>query len=230
MIGLFLTTYNQLEDTKKSLESLEKNTSIPYKLVIVDNASTDGTIPYLKEKRYHLIENDRPVCLTVALNQGLRWLLSDPAHEYIGWIHNDMTFYPNWLERLTALLDRNKKTGKLAPCSLHLFGPDDPDFAEEFMTQRADVCYPGNACPWIMPREVIEKVGLFDERFIKCGGYEDWDYNNRILEAGYEVMITQGSVVWHPAMGTRKNHDESESDRLNSRLYYEKWGISQPRV
>jgi GT2 family glycosyltransferase len=67
-------------------------------------------------------------------------------------------------------------------------------------------------------------VGLFDERFIKCGGYEDWDYNNRVLAEGYQVMITKGSVVWHPTMGTRKNHDESESGRKNAELYSQKWG------
>lgn len=230
MVGLMLTTYNQLEDTQKSLESLEKNTTPPYKLVIVDNASTDGTLSFLKEKEYHVIENKRPVCLSVALNQGLRRLLSDPGNRYIGWIHNDMTFYPNWLQRLTDHLMHNPSVGKLAPVSLHLFGPDDPDFAEEFMARHQGICYPGNACPWIMPREVIEKVGEFDERFVKCGGYEDWDYNNRILEAGFQVMITKGSVVWHPAMGTRKNRDESASARHNGKIYYEKWGISHPKV
>lgn len=230
MVGLMLTTYNQLEDTITTLSSLEQTTEIPYKLVIVDNASTDGTISYLREKGYHIIENKQPVCLTVALNQGVRYLLSDTGIQYIGWIHNDMTFYSKWLSRLVNYLTRNPRIGKLAPVSLHLFGPNEANFAEDFMLQNQGGFYPGNTCPWIMPREVIEKVGLFDERFIQCGGYEDWDYNNRILQAGYEVIITQGSVVWHPAMGTRKNHDETDSAQFNSELYYQKWRTHSPKV
>ncbi|MEJ8545131.1 glycosyltransferase family 2 protein [Brevibacillus borstelensis] len=230
MVGLMLTTYNQLEDTKHTLQSLRQNTSHPYRLVIVDNASTDGTVAYLKENGYRLVENEQPVSLTEALNQGITYFLADPEITHIGWIHNDMEFYPKWLERLIDFLQDKKDIGKLAPVSLHLFGPNDPQFAEEFMASNSGVSYPGNTCPWIMPREVIEKVGLFDERFVKCGGYEDWDYNNRILEAGYNVLITQGSTVWHPAMGTRKNHDESESSGKNAELYFRKWGIHSPKV
>ncbi|GAX91983.1 glycosyltransferase family 2 protein [Effusibacillus lacus] len=230
MVGIMLTTYNQLEDTKRSLQSLRENTTIPYKLVIVDNASTDGTVDFLRDQGYQIIENQHPVCLSVALNQGLRHLLADPDNRYIGWVHNDMLFYPKWMERILDLFAQETAFGKIAPVSLHLFGPDDPKFAEEFMLKHHAVCYPGNACPWVMPREVVEKVGYFDERFIQCGGYEDWDYNNRILEEGYQVVITMGSTVWHPAMGTRKNHDESASALHNAAVYHEKWGIDHPKV
>lgn len=229
MVGLILTTYNQLDDTKATLQSLEATTNTPYKLVIVDNGSTDGSIPYLKQQGYEVIENVDSVSLTVALNQGLHYFLAYPEVEYIGWIHNDMTFYRSWLQRLLDFLEQNPLVGKVAPTSLHQFGPDDPDIAEQFMHQNQDVFYPGNACPWVMPRHVIEKVGFFDERFIKCGGYEDWDFNNRVLEEGFSVMITRSSVVWHPAMGTRKHHDESESGRKNAELYSQKWG-PHPRV
>ncbi len=230
MVGLFLTTYNQLTDTQKTLESLEKNTNYPFELVISDNASTDGTIGFLKAKGYPIIENEHPVDLAAALNQGMRYLLDKTNIHYIGWIHNDMTFYPNWLSRLVDQIHRRKDIGKLAPDSLNRYGPDDPDFAEKFMAEHSDNCRPGNACPWLIRRAVIEKVGWFDERFVKCGGYEDWDYNNRILEAGYQVMITKGSVVWHPTMGTRQNHDETEPGRMNAELYSQKWGGSNPKV
>lgn len=230
MVGLMLTTYNQLEDTKKTLASLEQNTEISFHLVIVDNHSADETISFIKNKGYPVIENVQPVSLTVALNQGMRFLLSNPDIQYIGWIHNDMTFYPHWLTRLVDHLQRNPFIGKLAPASLHLFGNDDQIFAEEFMRQHKEINYPGNACPWVMPRGVIEQVGFFDEQFIQCGGYEDWDYNNRILKEGYQVMITKGSAVWHPSMGTRKNHDESESSHHNASLYFQKWGTTHPMV
>jgi GT2 family glycosyltransferase len=202
----------------------------PIDFVIIDNASTDGTIQYANQNGYNIVENQQPVSLTAAINQGLNYLLSIPHIRYIGWIHNDMTFYPHWLQRLVNYLDIHSHIGKISPESFHNYGLDNEELAERFMMQHQDVCFPGNSCPWIMPRGVIEKVGLFDERFIRCGGYEDWDYNNRILGLGYQVMITRRSVVWHPSMGTRKNNDETESGRQNAGVYYQKWGTYLPKV
>ncbi len=229
MIGIMLFTKNQLDDTKKTLDSLEKSANVPYKLVIVDNASTDGTVDYLENQGYQVIANKETTDGTVRLNQGLRYLLSDPDIPYIVFIHNDMLFYAKWLERLLDHLKRNRLIGKLAAESLHMYGqhpdfPDDPDFPERCMTQNQNVYYPGNACPWIMPREVIEEVGWFDEGFIQVGGFEDWDQNNRILQKGYLVLITKGSAVWHPMNGTRAKYDEYEAILKNKDYYYYKWG------
>lgn len=177
-----------------------------------------------------VIENDEPVDLSVALNQGLDFFLRQEDIRYIGWIHNDMTFYSRWLKRLVALLETHPGVGKLAPDSMHLYGPNDPDQAERIMAAHQGDMRTGNACPWIMPKEVARKTGYFDERFVSCGGYEDWDYNNRLLEFGYDVMITKASLVWHPTMGTRKHRDLSRAAEKNAEWYYRKWGTYAPRV
>ena len=46
---LLMVTYNRLELTKQTLDSIFKNTKTPFELVIVDNASTDGTVEFLKD-------------------------------------------------------------------------------------------------------------------------------------------------------------------------------------
>jgi len=48
----------------------------------------------------------------------------------------------------------------------------------------------------VFPREVLEKVGLYDERFM-VGGGEDYDYVQRIYLAGGRASATLGSFVWH---------------------------------
>jgi GT2 family glycosyltransferase len=47
--------------------------------------------------------------------------------------------------------------------------------------------------------EVIRQVGLFDERFVGIGGYEDWDWNRRCLNAGYRVVLTPRSALHPPS-------------------------------
>lgn len=48
MVGLFLTTFNQRQDTEITVQSLFAVTEHPFRLVIVDNASDDGTVDWAK--------------------------------------------------------------------------------------------------------------------------------------------------------------------------------------
>lgn len=47
-VSIVILTYNQLELTKKCIESIEKNTDVNYELVFVDNASSDGSPEFLE--------------------------------------------------------------------------------------------------------------------------------------------------------------------------------------
>jgi GT2 family glycosyltransferase len=228
--GMILTTFNFPEKSRNCLESFHKNTGYPHHLVIVDNISDSGTLDYLHARSDHLIANPVDISLSQALNQGLTYLLEQREIGYIGWIHNDMLFFRYWLERLVEILDRRPDIGKLAP---HNFSGEPEKFtaeiAEDFMQRSKENIGPGNACPWLCRRDTVAEVGLFDEGYIRCGGYEDWDYNNRVLERGYAVMITQASVVWHELMGTRKHIEQRDAQLANSGRYAAKWG-SGPRV
>ncbi len=224
-VGLILTTFNQLDKTKQALERLYRSTHHPFELLVVDNNSTDGTLNYLHAMHIPIITNKKDTSLAIALNQGLKYYLNKPVISYIGWIHNDMLFFSGWLEALLNVLQNNKSIGKLSPYNWWDNSQQD-DFknAEAFMRNNQNILFPGNGCPWIMPRHVIEEVGFFDKYYKRCGGYEDWDYNNRISAKGYQVMITKASVVWHEAMGTRKYIEQSKASRHNAAYYAKKWG------
>jgi glycosyltransferase involved in cell wall biosynthesis len=45
--SIVILTYNQLEYIKLCIESIRKYTAVPYEIIIVDNASNDGTVEYL---------------------------------------------------------------------------------------------------------------------------------------------------------------------------------------
>ena len=230
MVGVILTTFNMLDKTRECVASLRRATTCPYDLIAVDNASTDGTCEFLDESGIEVMRNASPVHLSVALNQGLSRHLARPEIAHLCWIHNDMRFYPGWLEALTGELESDPRIGKLAPHNILKEGRADEPFALEFMAARRGERFTGNECPWILPRHVVERVGLFDEGFLACGGYEDWDYNNRVLDAGYLVAITRGSVVWHETMGTRKHVPQEAEARANAELYFAKWGQPEARV
>lgn len=228
MVGIVLTTFNFLDKTRACLGSLRRATTHPSKLLVVDNCSTDGTQDFLRDAGIETIGNGAEVSLTCALNQGLRRLLGDPDVSFIAWIHNDMRFFRGWLENLVRMASR-PEIGKLAPWNVS----GDPaqyndEWAARFMADHREEFHPGNNCPWIMRKDVVERAGLFDERFIKCGGWEDWDYNNRVLDCGFRVGTTGASVVWHEGMGTRNYVDNRDACQYNASVYAEKWGGRQP--
>lgn len=230
MVGIILTTFNMLQKTKECVATLRQATSYPYALTAVDNASTDGTCEFLAENGIEVIRNPSRVHLSVALNQGLLRHLARPEVKHLCWVHNDMRFYREWLENLVREIGFDPRIGKLAPYNILKEGRTDEPFALEFMAAHRDQAFPGNECPWIMPRHVAERVGLFDEGYVACGGYEDWDYNNRVLDAGYLVAITLGSVVWHETMGTRRYIAQEAAAHANAWKYFSKWGQWGPRV
>jgi GT2 family glycosyltransferase len=220
---LVLLTWDDAENLRKCLASLW-TTDTPFWLVAVDNGSTDETLNVLREYQDRVQGGDvtgdgpcrqfwikqRPgLSLAQALNVGfsdMDHLTGDYTPPYIGWIHPDMTFdWPDWLGRLRDAMDEHPEWVKLGAQEAH-------DGNRELR--------PGNSQCYIVRRTALEKVGLFDERFLACGGYEDWEMNSRLLTVG-EVMILPEAMIRHEAMSTRARHDNTDAARRNADLYHE---------
>ncbi len=231
LAGVVLTTFNFLDKTRSALDSFHYGSDhTPHRLVVVDNASGDGTREYLLSRGYEVIAVPEPCSQAAAINLGLRRLLADPGVTHLGWIHNDMRFFPGWLANLGQVFQRAPWIGKLSPWEL----TEPRDFTEEevgrFMRLSAGYLRLGNAVPWIMPRGVVEEVGLHDEGYVGDCLYEDHDYNNRLLLAGYPVMITKASAVRHEQAGTRRHTHRPDWDERNKARYIGKWGSLHLRL
>lgn len=74
----------------------------------------------------------------------------------------------------------------------------------------------------LIPRRVIEKLGLFDEKFKT--GQDDIDYSKRAKAQNVSMAIALNAVVWHFS-GATANKTMSEDMRCRNLLYFkEKWG------
>lgn len=189
-----------------------------YDLVVVDNASDDGTQAWVKEQGINIVECKEYTSLTEALNKGIRYFFdkeTEGLHYDICWIHNDMTFYPNWLGALEEYLEKHQECGRVASHNMR-----DP-----LLPERS-----GNELPCLIRGHVLKKIGLFDERFIGIGGREDWDLNNRIVDNGYTVMITPESRVYHIGMATRSLRNTDPEAGHNAAVYHQKYGTYDPKV
>lgn len=221
-VGLILTTYDDMPEVRDACASLIATAdTFPFLVIAVDAGSKDHTLDFLKNRSISVIS---PIThLSEALNMGIDYFI-DTGVRYVGWVHPDMLFpQKDWLAVLVRLLEEDDSIGKLAP--------DGWESNEEDM--RA-----GNACPWLIPASVLKEQKqehgfYFDEQFLYCGGYEDWDLNRRIMQRGKKVLITTQSKLKHEGMKSRaKPHADVEdyhnAGRINAGKYNAKWGDDNP--
>lgn len=221
-VGLVMLTWDDAENLKRCLATLSRTVE-PFDLMVVDNGSTDATLDLLhtaqKEwttPRYTDVRCRADLSLAQALNVGFDAMVNTARrpYDYIGWIHPDHSFeWWNWLTELRQAMDDHPEFAKL--------GATEAGHPQELRA--------GNSQCYLVRRTALETVGLFDEEFIDCGGWEDWDHNRRLLEVG-EVMIWPDALVRHEAMSTRARHDNVEAAKRNGGYYTEKWGDSDPPV
>ncbi len=235
---IIIPVWNQVEHTRACVDSVMRNTSYPYRLIMVDNGSDDATKSYLEELKANnpaqveLIRNEKNLGFVKAVNQGLK--ASDAP--YVCLLNNDTIPAPGWLERLVEFAQSHKDAGLLNPvCDGHLDTPID-EYAKRLEANKGrymemNQCF--GFC-MLMKRELIDKIGYLDEAF-GIGGFDDTDYSMRAHKAGYRSVCVHDAYVYHKqhvsfkAMGDRK-----KLVLPGEKAYFEKWprhlrvGISFP--
>src|ERR671921_247198 len=95
-ISLVIALYNQIDYTRRCIESIMACTGNPYDLILVDNASVDATADYVRDLPATVITNQTNLGCAKAWNQGIR----ASRGEAIGILNNDIVVTPGWLENL----------------------------------------------------------------------------------------------------------------------------------
>lgn len=159
-----LITHNRLAYTRKTLRSLEKNLSKQAKLIVVDNASTDGTQKWLKQSKYEYILNDQNRYPGAACNQGWEKGLEDFNADYLMRCDNDMQFVWKFDEKSEQYFKAIPPLGQLGldNTALDAFNGD-----VRYLTSlggKTINAWPGNVGgPCIIRREVYDRGARYDE-------------------------------------------------------------------
>jgi len=114
-----LITHNRLDYTKRTLRALYKTAELPYYLIVVDNASTDGTVEYLtnhirREKIDQIVLNDENLYPGKACNIGWEAGLENfPEATHLMRLDNDMHLEPGWQAAVESYFKAIPELGQL---------------------------------------------------------------------------------------------------------------------
>lgn len=231
-VFVIIVTYKGGQWYDRCFGSLREST-IPVQTIVVDNASNDGTVEYIKEHypEIHLIESKENLGFGRANNIAMRYAL-DQGCDYVFLLNQDAWIGADTLEKLVDIHQRHPEYGLLGPVQVNaertrvldgvikfLVNPDNVNLNlfSDLMMGTADEVYPVaeiNAAAWLLPRHTLETVGGFDPLFLHYG--EDWNYLSRVLYHKMLVGLTPGIRVVHDHV---KHVDRPEGFSMD----FDKW-------
>lgn len=104
MISIITAIHNGIEINKVFLSFLKKNTTNPFELIIIDNASTDGSADFFENNGAIVIRNKDNFSYPVSQNMGIKVAKTDNLF----FLNNDIIVSPNWDENLLKTAEINQ--------------------------------------------------------------------------------------------------------------------------
>jgi N-acetylglucosaminyl-diphospho-decaprenol L-rhamnosyltransferase len=223
-VSILLVTYRCREAARDCLRSIAENAHIDHELVVVDNASQDGTV--------EMVQSEFPDARLVALPEnigfaaGVNRAAAEASGEYLLLLNPDTLVHPGAVKNLVAFAQAHPEHGVYGGRTLDPDGRVNPGscwgapslwslfcFATALSTifKRNRVFDPESLGGWqrdtvrevdivtgclmLVPRALWAELGGFDTRFFMYG--EDADLAFRARALGYRPAITPGAVITH---------------------------------
>jgi GT2 family glycosyltransferase len=219
-VTVIVLNWNARAITSECLESLRKVTYPDYTVLCVDNGSTDGSIPYMKELHPHVefIANTVNLGFAGGNNVGMRSAM-EKGSDYVLLLNNDTEVDPNFLSELINVAEGDPKIGIVGSkiCyydepgrlwfggghinfwsgNAHHMGERELDDGRFDRTGDTDYI---TGCSMLIKRKVLEDIGLLDESYFLY--YEDSDFCSRARKRGYRLVYAPASLVLHKVSST----------------------------
>jgi GT2 family glycosyltransferase len=215
LVYIILVNWNGKEDTLACLDSLQKIAYTNHKILVVDNASTDGSVEavHKKDTEIEIIRNDKNERFARANNQGMAQALSRGA-DYVLLLNNDTIVDSAFLN---FLIERAESDPAIGMVGGKIYYADRPDFIwfaggiiklwqgliahigiREVDTGQFDRPYEIDyvtGCCLLASRNCIKAIGELDESYFMYTEDADWCWRAR--RAGFKIYFEPHAKIWH---------------------------------
>ena len=221
LVVIVILNTNRREDTLECLGSLEQSSYPTQKIIVLDNASTDGSVEAIQAgfphvEILHLTRNagyagNNNVGISAALEQGADWVLV---------LNEDTILNPDCITQMVAAGESDQHIGIVGPLVYHHnepnviqsaggalgtnweaqhLGQNEDDIGQYTMPHAVKWV---SGCAIMVRRSAIEQHGMLDERFFYY--WEEVEWCLRIGAAGWIIQHVPAARLWHK--GVQRNY------------------------
>ncbi len=213
LVSCILATYNRKNMLERTLKSLLSSTYKNIEIVIVDNASSDGTYEYIKQKfpTVKIIKSKKNLLAAGGINYGLPYLRG----EYILLLADDVIVEKDTIEKLVTFLDnkhdagivcpvvyywKNKKRIWWAGSKINMFTSRTYFYGRDIELPNNDFWDTGSFTTIMLARrEVFLENGKFfyvDTREFPIHN-EEADFSFRAMKKGWKLYVLKKAKAYH---------------------------------
>lgn len=206
-VDVVVLNWNGWQDTLACLASLQLQDYPSFKVLVVDNASTDDSASQIRRAMpsIELLQTGANLGFGGGCNVGMRYAFARGA-DYVWLINSDATADPHALSALVRKADENSGVGSVGSVLCEAEAKDQIQLwgggrVQLWSGQSRHQRQPGpldfiSGASVLLRREAIEEVGFFDESTFFMY-WEDTDLGFRLCRAGWQLAVAEDSRVWH---------------------------------
>jgi len=210
LIYIIILNYNGGEEIIECLKSCQEISYPNYKILVVDNASTDDSVLQIKKyfKNVKVIQNRNNLGFAAGNNIGIQYALNHGADNIL-LLNNDTMVSKDFLDKMVDLAEADSSIGIVVPKILYyksdklweggkkkiyyIRGRLEVITNSDARRPTDTIC--GTGCAMLIKREVLEKIGLLPEDYFMY--FEDTDFSLKAKEAGFKIFYQPESIIWH---------------------------------
>ncbi|MEQ2836501.1 glycosyltransferase family 2 protein [Dorea formicigenerans] len=229
-VTIVIPNYNGKHFMEPCLSSLSKQTYKNFHILVVDNASSDGSIEYMEENYpdIELIKLQKNYGFSKAVNIGIQ----HSRTPYVILLNNDTTVDTRYVEEMVKAIEKSPKIFSVSSKMIQMYHPELIDSAGDLYTllgwgvcrgcgrpvsnyTKYDEIFTACAGAAIYRRSVFDEIGYFDENHFAY--LEDIDIGYRARIYGYYNMYCPTALVYHVGSGTSGSKYNSFKVKLAAR-------------
>jgi GT2 family glycosyltransferase len=214
LVAAVILNTNRRDDTLACLSSLQKQTYANLKIIVLDNACTDGSNEAIRAcyPQVEIITLEKNLGYAGNNNTGIQAALQQGA-DWVFVINEDIILDEDAIRQMVETTQSDPGIGIAGPMVYHHDEPqiiqsaggrldvnwqafhrgqNEPDRGQYAQTEAVDWI---SGCAILVRRAVIEQLGMLDERFFYY--FEETEWCTRARKNGWKILFVPAAKIWH---------------------------------